>query len=57
MFQAEMAPAPIRGVAVASYGLDHIFGSFIMAYVTCKATHWKTEARWKVPIAIMFIIP
>lgn len=57
MFQAEIIPAQIRGVVVVSYVFNHVFGSFIMACVTYKSSQWTTDACWKIPIAVMFIIP
>lgn len=57
MFQAEIAPPAIRGTVVVSYFFNHVFGSFIMSCITYKTSQWDTDACWKVPIAVLFIIP
>ncbi|RDW91886.1 hypothetical protein BP5796_01280 [Coleophoma crateriformis] len=57
MFQAEIIPAPIRGVVVVGYVFNHVFGSFIMSCITYKTAQWDTDQCWQIPIATMFIIP
>lgn len=57
MFQAEIVPAQIRGVVVNSYVFNHVFGSFIMSCVTYGTSKITTDMCWKIPVAVMFIIP
>ncbi|KAL4780393.1 general substrate transporter [Aspergillus varians] len=57
MFQAEISPPAIRGAIVVGYFFNHVFGSFIMSCITFKTSQWDTDACWKVPTAVLFIIP
>lgn len=57
MFQAEISPAAIRGIVVINYLFNHVFGSFIMSCITYKTADLKTDMSWKIPIAVMFVIP
>ncbi|EED12347.1 sugar transporter, putative [Talaromyces stipitatus ATCC 10500] len=57
MFQAEISPAAIRGIIVISYLFNHVFGSFIMSCITYKTAELNTDMSWKIPIAVMFVIP
>lgn len=57
MFQAELAPAGVRGVVVISYLFNHVFGSFIMSCITYRTARLDNDYSWKIPIAVMFVIP
>ncbi|GAM36044.1 fumarylacetoacetate hydrolase [Talaromyces pinophilus] len=57
MFQAEIAPAAVRGVVVISYLFNHVFGSFIMSCITYRTSQLQNDYCWKIPIAVMFVIP
>jgi MFS transporter, SP family, sugar:H+ symporter len=57
MFQAEISPTAIRGTVVISYLFNHVFGSFVMACITYKTSNLETDMSWKIPIAILFVIP
>lgn len=57
MFQAEITPAAIRGAVVISYLFNHVFGSFIMSCVTYKTANLDSDLCWKIPVALLLIIP
>lgn len=58
MFQSEIVPAPIRGLAVATYQLSIALGGLIINS-TCFATnnHYKDNRAWRIPLGLFYIIP
>lgn len=58
MFQSEIVPAPIRGLAVATYQLSIMLGGLVING-TCFATnnHYKDNRAWRIPLGLFFIIP
>ncbi|KAK2058029.1 general substrate transporter [Colletotrichum caudatum] len=57
MFQAEIAPAPVRGSLTAIYGVNGVFASFIASVVTDVTSRYQDDSCWKIPVGIGFIFP
>ncbi|CAK7199870.1 hypothetical protein SEUCBS139899_002556 [Sporothrix eucalyptigena] len=58
MFQSEIVPAPIRGLAVATYQLSITLGGLVING-TCFATNnsYSDNRSWRVPLGLFYIIP
>lgn len=58
MFQSEIVPAPVRGLAVATYQLSIALGGLVING-TCFATnnHYKDNRAWRIPLGLFYIIP
>ncbi|KAE9567315.1 hypothetical protein CGMCC3_g16504 [Colletotrichum fructicola] len=57
MFQAEIAPAAVRGSLTAIYGVNGVFAAFIASIVTNFTSHIKNDLCWKIPVGIGFTFP
>ncbi|EED21913.1 sugar transporter, putative [Talaromyces stipitatus ATCC 10500] len=53
MFQAEIAPASVRGAVVISYIFNHVFGSVIMSCITYRTSRLEIDYNWNIPIAVI----
>lgn len=56
-FQAEIVPAPIRGFAVGTYQTSLLFGGIIINSVCRGTSTLKTNAAWRIPIGLFYIVP
>lgn len=57
MFQAEIAPAAVRGSLTAIYGVNGVFAAFIASIITDVTSKLTDDNCWKIPVGIGFIFP
>ncbi|TDZ16864.1 putative glucose transporter rco-3 [Colletotrichum orbiculare MAFF 240422] len=57
MFQAEIAPAAVRGSLTAIYGVNGVFAAFIASVITNTTSHINDDNCWKIPVGVGFIFP
>ena len=57
VYQAELVPAPVRGLAVASYQLSVGIGGLIMSLVLRGTSNLPGAASYRIPYGLMFITP
>ncbi|OHW89894.1 sugar transporter [Colletotrichum incanum] len=57
MFQAEIAPAAVRGSLTAIYGVNGVFAAFIASIITDVTSKLQNDNCWKIPVGIGFIFP
>ncbi|KAF9871339.1 hypothetical protein CkaCkLH20_11260 [Colletotrichum karsti] len=57
MFQAEIAPAAVRGSLTAIYGVNGVFAAFIASIITNFTSHLNDDRCWKIPVGIGFLFP
>ncbi|EED17852.1 sugar transporter, putative [Talaromyces stipitatus ATCC 10500] len=56
-FQAEIVPAPIRGFAVGTYQTSLLLGGIIINSVCRGTSGLTTNAAWRIPQTLFYIIP
>ncbi|ODQ73395.1 hypothetical protein LIPSTDRAFT_104968 [Lipomyces starkeyi NRRL Y-11557] len=57
IFQSEIVPAQIRGMAVGSYQFSLMLGG-LLVNVVCRGTSTlNTSAAWRIPIGLFYVIP
>ncbi|OLN87617.1 putative glucose transporter rco-3-like protein 2 [Colletotrichum chlorophyti] len=57
MFQAEIAPAAVRGSLTAIYGVNGVFAAFIASIITDITSKIPDDNCWKIPVGVGFIFP
>ncbi|KAH9209485.1 sugar transporter [Leptodontidium sp. 2 PMI_412] len=57
VFQSEIIPAPVRGMAVGSYQFSLLFGGLIVNSVCRGTSTMSTNAAWRIPMGLFFVIP
>ncbi|OAL33785.1 hypothetical protein AYO20_06961 [Fonsecaea nubica] len=57
VYQAEIAPPKIRGMIIGTFQLGTMVGAFIMACITYGTSKLDTEAAFRIPFGIFFVIP
>ena len=57
VYQAELVPAPVRGLAVASYQLSVGIGGLIMSLILRGTSNIAGSASYRIPYGLMFITP
>ncbi|WYZ43122.1 hypothetical protein EsH8_VI_000821 [Colletotrichum jinshuiense] len=57
MFQAEIAPAAVRGSLTAIYGVNGVFAAFIASVITDVTSKIPNDNCWKIPVGVGFVFP
>ncbi|KAL0936804.1 sugar transporter [Colletotrichum truncatum] len=57
MFQAEIAPAAVRGSLTAIYAVNGVFAAFIASIITNFTSHINNDNCWKIPVGIGLLFP
>ncbi|KAK0108694.1 hypothetical protein ONS95_003485 [Cadophora gregata] len=57
VFMSEIVPAPIRGFCVGSYQFSLVTGGFIVNIICRGTSTLPTNAAWRIPIGLFFVIP
>ncbi|KAG7110565.1 glucose transporter rco-3 like protein [Verticillium longisporum] len=57
VYQSEIIPTPIRGFAVGSYQFSMMCGGLIMNCICRGTSTLSTNAAWKIPLGLFFIVP
>jgi SP family sugar:H+ symporter-like MFS transporter len=50
VFQAEIVPAAVRGLAVASYQMAFAFGGFIISGICHRTSEIPNDWAWRTPL-------
>lgn len=50
VFQSEIVPAAVRGLAVASYQMSFAFGGFAISGICRRTSMITTDWAWKIPL-------
>ncbi|KAI9928699.1 hypothetical protein MW887_001916 [Aspergillus wentii] len=57
VFQAEIVPAPIRGLAVGTYQTSLLLGGIIINSVCRGTSNLDSNAAWRIPQGLFYIVP
>ncbi|KIX03630.1 uncharacterized protein Z518_07183 [Rhinocladiella mackenziei CBS 650.93] len=57
VMQSEIVPANVRGFVVGTYQLGTMFGSFLMSLITYGTSRMSSEASFRIPLGLFFVIP
>ncbi|KZF23905.1 general substrate transporter [Xylona heveae TC161] len=57
LFQAEIVPAPIRGMAVGTYQASLLLGGIIINSVCRGTSEIQSNAAWRIPQGLFYIVP
>jgi MFS family permease len=57
VFQSEIMPAPVRGFAVGSYQMSIGLGGLIINSVCRGTSTLTTNAAWRIPMGLYYIVP
>ena len=57
VYQAELVPAPVRGLAVASYQFSVGVGGLIMSLILQRTSTFAGSSSYRIPYGLMFITP
>ncbi|OBR05309.1 Hexose transporter [Colletotrichum higginsianum IMI 349063] len=57
MFQAEIAPAAVRGSLTAIYGVNGVFAAFVASIITDLTSKIPNDNCWKIPVGIGLVFP
>ncbi|KUL82581.1 hypothetical protein ZTR_09361 [Talaromyces verruculosus] len=57
IFMSEIMPAPIRGITVGSYQFSLVTGGLIVNCICRGTSTLKTNAAWRTPFGLFFVIP
>lgn len=57
VFQSEIVPAPVRGLAVGSYQFSLMFGTLIVNCVCRGTSTLEGNTAWRIPIGLFYLVP
>ncbi|OBT71175.1 hypothetical protein VF21_10093 [Pseudogymnoascus sp. 05NY08] len=57
VFQAEIVPASVRGLVVATYQLAIYIGGLIMSIVCQATSNLAGDQQWQIPLGLFAVIP
>ncbi|KAI9050374.1 hypothetical protein LZ554_005539 [Drepanopeziza brunnea f. sp. 'monogermtubi'] len=57
VYQSEIVPAPVRGLAVGSYQFSLMFGTLIINCVCRGTSTMEGNKSWRIPIGLFYIVP
>lgn len=57
LYQAEIVPAPVRGLAVGTYQTSLLMGGIIINSVCRGTSGLSSNAAWRIPQGLFYIVP
>ncbi|OAP54927.1 hypothetical protein AYL99_10627 [Fonsecaea erecta] len=57
VFQSEIVPTPVRGLAVSTYQFSLIFGGLVMNCICLGTSSISDNRAWRIPLGLFYIIP
>ncbi|KAF4126478.1 Sugar (and other) transporter [Geosmithia morbida] len=56
-YQAEIVPAPVRGLIVGSYQLSLILGGLVINSICLRTSTLTSNQAWRIPLGLFYIVP
>lgn len=57
VYQSEIVPAPVRGIAVASYQMSLAVGGFVISGICHRTAEIPNDWSWRIPFLCFLFVP